>query len=156
MCADAHRARPPCESGATLIVALVLLVVLTVLGVSGLRTSAMELRMAANAEFQDAAFQLAENAIEVLLATRDSAGEADLGLDLASEPSFDGRVMIADRGLAAVPDAAFGAGELEAHHFDVTAEGRDARQARSIHTQSFYVVDGHLVRTFWKQDGIDD
>ena len=44
-----------------------------------------------------------------------------------------------------VPDAAFSlgvgtGGSVQAFHFDVVAEGRGPRGARSTHTQSFYVV----------------
>ncbi len=39
-----------------------------------------------------------------------------------------------------VPDAAFSVGEIEAFHFDITSVGRGPRNAKSAHTQSFYVV----------------
>ena len=44
------------QRGATLIVGLILLMVLTVLGVSGMNTSRMEVRMAGNTQFRQDAF----------------------------------------------------------------------------------------------------
>ena len=55
------------QTGATLIVGLVLLLVLTVVGVSGMNTATMELTMAANTQFQQDAFQLAEDAIDIAI-----------------------------------------------------------------------------------------
>ena len=53
------------QTGATLIVGLVLLLVLTVVGVSGMNTATMEITMAANTQFQQDAFQLAEDGIDI-------------------------------------------------------------------------------------------
>ena len=62
---DAIRARPPRrQAGIVLAIALLLLVVLTLLGTTGLVTAALELRMAANAQYQARAFEAAEFGIE--------------------------------------------------------------------------------------------
>lgn len=54
----------PRQRGAALIVGLVLLMVLTLLGVSGLTTATLELQMAGNTQQAQHAFQAAESAIE--------------------------------------------------------------------------------------------
>ena len=59
------------QTGATLIVGLVLLLVLTVLGVSGMNTATMEITMAANTQFHQDAFQMTEDAIDIVLGNRD-------------------------------------------------------------------------------------
>jgi type IV pilus assembly protein PilX len=51
------------QSGATLIVSLVILAVITLLGVASMRSSNMELRMAASARDRAVAFQRAESAL---------------------------------------------------------------------------------------------
>ena len=56
------------QKGAALVVGLILLVVLTILAVSGVFTANMELRMVRNTQSQERAFQAAEVAIEDALA----------------------------------------------------------------------------------------
>lgn len=51
--------------GSALIISLVMLVVLTLLGISGIKSSTLEIRMAANAEDRNRAFQAAEYALKV-------------------------------------------------------------------------------------------
>src|SRR5690606_37277184 len=56
------------QRGAALVVGLILLMVLTVLAISGMNTSTLELQMAGNTQFSENAFQAAETGIEVALA----------------------------------------------------------------------------------------
>lgn len=56
--------RAPAQSGAALAVTLILLVVLTLLALSGARLSAMELRLAANDELRVAAFEAAQSLVD--------------------------------------------------------------------------------------------
>jgi type IV pilus assembly protein PilX len=121
-----------------LIVGLVLLLVLTVIGVSGMNTATMEITMAANTQFQQDAFQLAEDGIDISIGTRAYSTDAVRVLDWLGNPDYDRRAVTTYR----MNTAAFGssAGELEAFHFDITAVGRGPRNAISQHNQSFYVV----------------
>jgi type IV pilus assembly protein PilX len=57
-----HAARR--ESGAALVVGLILLLVLTILAISGMTTASLELQMAGNEQYQERAFQSAESGIE--------------------------------------------------------------------------------------------
>jgi Tfp pilus assembly protein PilX len=57
-----------CEQGAALVTSLILLLVLTVLGVSTMSTVTMEMRMSANYQFLENAFQLAETGLDTDLA----------------------------------------------------------------------------------------
>jgi type IV pilus assembly protein PilX len=128
------------QRGATLIVGLVLLMVLTIVGVSGMNTATMEVQMAANTQFQQDAFQITEDALDIVLGTRDYTTEANRVVDWLGDPNFDRRAVSVYRLNTPVPDAAYSAGEVEAFHFDITAVGRGPRNATSTHTQSFYVV----------------
>ena len=56
------------QQGAALVIGLILLLVLTILAVSGVFTSTMELRMVRNNQSQERSFQAAEVAIEDALA----------------------------------------------------------------------------------------
>jgi type IV pilus assembly protein PilX len=55
------------QRGAALIVGLVLLMVLTVLAISAMRTATLDLTMAGNAQFRENAFQLAESGIQATM-----------------------------------------------------------------------------------------
>jgi type IV pilus assembly protein PilX len=139
----AHHRLPPLpasQRGATLIVGLVLLLVLTVVGVSGMNTATMEINMAANTQFQQDAFQMTEDGIDVMIGTRDYTTEAARTLDWVNNANYDRRAVTVYRLNTDVPDAAFSDEEYEAFHFDITSIGRGARNAQSQHTQSFYVV----------------
>ena len=61
---------PKRQRGAALIVGLVLLMVLTVLGISGMNSATLELTMAGNTQFGQDAFQAAETGIDLVLARR--------------------------------------------------------------------------------------
>jgi len=55
------------QHGAALVIGLVLLMVMTILAVSTMRTAALELAMAGNAQYKEKAFQLAESGIDDLI-----------------------------------------------------------------------------------------
>ncbi len=58
---------PSKQSGAVLAIALILLLVITLVGVSTLQTTGLEEQMAANVQFKNLAFQSSETAIEEAL-----------------------------------------------------------------------------------------
>ena len=140
------------QTGATLIVGLMLLLVLTVLGVSGMNTATMEITMAANTQFHQDAFQMTEDAIDIVLGNRDYTTSAPTTLNwlgrspYSSDPFFYGSLddfRIYKRALSAeeiTAGRAFSLGVFSAYHFDIQAVGLGPRNARSEHTQSFYVV----------------
>jgi type IV pilus assembly protein PilX len=128
------------QTGATLIVCLVLLLVLTVVGVSGMNTATMEVAMAANTQFQQDAFQLAEDGIEMAIGTREYATDAPRTIDWLDNANadYDRRAVTTYRMNTPAPGSSVG--ELEAFHFDTTSVGHGPRNALSQHTQSFYVI----------------
>ena len=128
------------QRGATLIVGLVLLLVLTVVGVSGMNMATMELNMAANTQFQQDAFQMTEDGLDTVLATRDYTTDTTRTLNWIGGTDYDRRAVTIYRQNTDVPDAAFSSDEVEAFHFDIRSIGRGPRNAQSEHTQSFYVV----------------
>jgi type IV pilus assembly protein PilX len=126
------------QTGATLIVGLVLLLVLTVVGISGMNTATMEITMAANTQYQEDSFQEAEDGIDIAIGTRAYSTDAPRTVNWLGNPDYDRRAVITYR----MNTLAFGssAGELEAFHFDILSVGVGSRNARSQHNQSFYVV----------------
>ena len=131
---------PASQRGATLVVGLVLLLVLTVVGVSGMNTATMEINMAASTQFQQDAFQMTEDAADTVLATRNYTTDSDRTLEWIGGTDYDRRAVTSYQLNTDVPDAAFSSDEVEAFHFDVRSVGRGPRNAQSEHVQSFYVV----------------
>jgi type IV pilus assembly protein PilX len=126
------------QTGVTLVVGLLLLLVLTVVGISSMNTATMEITMAANTQFQQDTFQQAENGIDIALATRAYSIDGPRTVDWLGNPNFDRRAVVTYQ----LSTHAWGnsAGELAAFHFDIESVGRGPRNALAQHTQSFYVV----------------
>ena len=128
------------QTGATLIVGLVLLLVLTVVGVSGMNTATMELTMAGNAEYQQDAFQAAEDAIDIAIGRREYdtsddpvplAALGDVNYDRWSETEFVCATDVPRGGFSPI---------FNAFHFETRATGRGPRNSPATHVQGFYVV----------------
>jgi len=140
------------QNGAALVVGLVLLVVITVLAISGMNTATTELAMARNDQNYENAFQAAETGLESALAQGLFNTFAPTNLvqnindhdEVRSEIVFEGSTMVPDRAFS------LGAGSgIAAYHFKATATAeskRDAgggttdRDASAVHSQAFYVV----------------
>jgi len=148
---------PGRQRGAALVVGLVLLMVLTVLAVSAMRTATLGLTMATNAQARESAFQLAESGIQATLRQVAASGidldavpacpatprpwssaELPWGTPVAV-PALRGRYEVRLCGLGATHDAlgsSFGFTQL---HYRIESRGRsDQRNAEAIHVQGFY------------------
>ena len=133
------------QQGATLVVGLVLLLVLTVLGVSGMNTATMEVTMASNTQFQEDAFQAAEDGIDIAIAQRNYTTVAPTTVaPLPGNPDYNRQSITTFMTTTPVPDLAFSmgtsTGSVQAFHFDIVSVGMGPRNARDTHNQSFYVV----------------
>ena len=131
------------QGGAALVVGLILMLVLTVLGVSGMTMSVSGLTMASNAQVQQNAFQAAETGIDLVIGQRNfvttgpvSVGPLALGngMQVAATQTFQANTL--------VPPLArgFSFGSMEAFHFDVVSVGNGPDNAQSTHNQSFFVI----------------
>ena len=132
---------PRRERGAALIIGLVLLMMLTVLTVSGMRAATLEITMAGNVQYAQNAFQAAETGIE-----RAMAGvELTTNIQLASHdlPDTTDTADTTTSWIGASPNlsggTSLGAG-FAAHHFEIVSVGTATRGATSTHTQGFFVV----------------
>jgi len=141
------------QQGAALVVGLILLVVITVLAISGMNTATTEIAMARNDQNYENAFQAAETGLETALARGQYDTVAPAVLDQYVSPSghefVDARIEFEDSTL--VPDKAFSLGVgsgIAAYHFVATSQaeskrdpGADTdRDASAVHTQAFYIV----------------
>jgi hypothetical protein len=144
----------PCnkQSGAALVVGLMLLVVITVLAVSGMNTATTELAMARNDQNYENAFQAAETGLEQALGQGqfNTVAGTTVTQIINSYDSVTATIAFEDSTL--VPDAAFslgvGGGGVVAYHFLATSVAMSERSpgittdrdSSATHTQAFYVV----------------
>jgi len=131
------------QHGAALVVGLILLLVLTLLAVSGMSTATFELTMAGNTQYSQNAFQNAETGIEVALQSGNyntfSSPRIPVGCDPANPaPPYCAETVY--QTTTAPFDGAYSIGSFSAYHFDIDSAGRAERDAASNHTQGFYVV----------------
>ena len=139
------------QHGAALVVGLILLVVITVLAISGMNTATTELAMARNDQNYENAFQAAETGLETALGQGlfSTLAGATITQTINTHDEVSTQVAFEDSTL--VPDKAFslGAGSgVAAYHFLAIsqAESRRApgsttdRDSTATHTQAFYVV----------------
>jgi type IV pilus assembly protein PilX len=129
------------QAGATLIVGLILLLVLTMLGVSGMNTATLEVQMARNTQLQQEAFQAAETGIDLSISLPNPPGFAPqpvpltpLGGGLYNAQAIKNCVFAQ----AGAPDAAYSPSVAKSWFFEIVAVGSGPQNARSTHTQSFY------------------
>ncbi len=139
------------QQGAALVVGLILLVVITVLAVSGMSTATTELAMARNDQNYENAFQAAETGLEQVLAmgSFNTVANTTLTQYITNNESFTAQIVYESQTL--VPDRGFSLGVgsgIAAYHFNATATaeskrlpgGTTDRDSSAVHTQSFYVV----------------
>lgn len=139
------------QEGAALVVGLVLLVVITVLAISGMNTATTELAMARNNQNYENAFQAAETGLEnaVSQGMFNTIANTNLVTNINAHDTVTTVIVFQDSTL--VPDRAFSLGVgsgIAAYHFTATATAeskRDAggttdRDASAVHSQAFYKV----------------
>lgn len=133
------------ERGSALIVALVFLVILTILGLSTMTTSRLELKMASNAQFADLAYQAAESGIDLTLATPsiktvlpDDPSDPPLaqsftvgGQSVATETR-----VVTEGGLI----EGFGARKFGKLHYEIDSLGTGPGGGEARHMQGFYII----------------
>jgi type IV pilus assembly protein PilX len=139
------------QQGAALVVGLILLVVITVLAISGMNTATTELAMARNDQNYENAFQAAETGLELALSQGNFSTLANANVTQEINDNDNVSTLIAFERSTHVPDRAFSLGVgsgIAAYHFLSTAtasslrdpDGTTDRDSNAIHTQAFYIV----------------
>ncbi len=150
----AHRQRAR-QDGAALIVGLILMMVLTVLAVSTMRTATVELAMAGNMQYLEKARQLAEagivdamkqidNELYMPVADETVAGVWVPGIVFGNLEPLTGDAYTVDIRYLHSGDPPVGSSggrfDMQAHFFELQSTGRTtARNARSILRRGFYI-----------------
>lgn len=119
---SAHR-----ERGAVLIVSLILLVILTLLGMSVMNTSQLEERMAANVQEVNQSFHSAETGLSWAIDNEDFLPDVDVPATTESIPSGIGRSDELEYSLRHIADANPGGlwdvVQFRSAHFDIESIG---------------------------------
>jgi type IV pilus assembly protein PilX len=131
------------QRGAALVVGLILLLVLTLLAVTGMNTATTELIMAGNEQFRQNAFQAAETGIEQALATLSNVPTNGLPVTANNVPvpnSTTDAYSTSSRYLESRSDLLMSSnGKFVSHYFDITSTGTSSRNASVRHVQGAYL-----------------
>ena len=143
------------QQGAALVVGLMLLVVITVLAISGMNTATTELALVRNDQASETAFQAAETGLATALSRGQfvTAGATAMTQTPTSNQNIATTIRFEDSTM--VPDRAFSLGVgsgIAAYHFLATSQAdflRDPgnttdRDSSATHTQAFYIVGPEL------------
>jgi len=133
------------QSGAALIISLILLMVLTVLAISTMRTASLGLLMAGNAQFRENAFRLAQSGIDATIRGPERVGAGDCP---AAAP--DPAVAVAELGGTYVTSVCY-RGEgitlgnsvplFPSYNYEVVSTGlTEARDARATLVQGYALI----------------
>ncbi len=141
------------EQGAALVIGLVLLVVVTVLAVTGMNTATTELAMARNHQNYENAFQAAETGLEAAMSRGRYPTVGTINTTTNINANDTVAVLIEYERPTLVPDRAFSLGVgngVSAYHYLATATADSKRQgtagaatdrdSSAVHTQAFYIV----------------
>ncbi len=138
----------PNQRGMALIMALVILLILTILGVTAMTTSSLEEKMSGNIQEQNRAFQAAESGINKVLV--DPNALVPNGSYAPTPYTFDG----GKSGTAAVKvkflefsvprrrpcPACFSAKEFQSANFDIASTGTTITNAKSVNSQGVELI----------------
>jgi len=142
------------QTGATLVVSLILLLVLTILGISTMSMASMEMRMAANNQYLENAFQLAETGIETVIQAFNSTGNFPAPGFPNCPPTavmpLGGATAVVDlRGTFRTgtgfcgqsPDFSGGSslGKISQFHYRIDSRGASQSGSASLNRQGFFI-----------------
>jgi len=131
------------QRGAALVIGLILLLVLTLLAVSGMSSASLEFIMAGNEQYRANAFQAAEAGIEQSLRTAVfNPAAAPQNLAGVTTPTDSWTSVVAPQlGGAALP-AIWGNSwnSFSTFHFEVQSTGTSARGALALNTQGIAII----------------
>lgn len=147
----AKRPAPLAQRGAALVVGLLLLLVLTVLAISGMNTSTLELVMAGNTQFYQNAFQASETGIEraLVFGAFNPSGSTE-NVPASGTPEAIPDTNDRDKFLATITPQLGGAPQpalwgsswdsFSTYHFEIESTGTSARNAVATNFQGLAVI----------------
>src|SRR5262245_55090546 len=132
------------QRGAALVVGLILLVILTLLAVSGMNTASVELVMAGNEQYRQRAFQASGTGIEEALSELATVPQTSTGktlADVAVKKTTTEKYTVTSKYVGDdlnVPG--FSTGKFVGLHYEITSDGFSSRNAHSQQKQGAYII----------------
>lgn len=134
------------QRGAALVIGLLMLVILTLLAISGMNAASTELIMAGNEQYRQKAFNASSAGIEQALVDLDKAKQdlltptttpktAITGGDASDSYTTSTQYEGEDDNVAG-----FTAGRFAALHYQITSTGTAVRQSTSVQNQGAYLI----------------
>jgi type IV pilus assembly protein PilX len=137
------------QQGAVLAVSLIILLVLTILGITAMRSVSMEEKMASNAMSRNTAFSASESATisargsMATVANMESALSSPLTLPVTVNTTVSSTAVVTFRQLTNAPNnsVVLGSNLRKSYNFDISSTGRlDAANARTVTQEGIYIV----------------
>jgi type IV pilus assembly protein PilX len=131
------------QQGAALVVGLLLLLVLTLLAVSGMNSASLEFIMAGNEQYRSNAFQAAEAGIEQTISQANfNPGSPPQNLNGAPTPNDTWATSVTPQLLGVPLPAIWGNSwnSFSTYHFEISSTGTSTRGARAINLQGVAVI----------------
>lgn len=150
-----HASRPRSQSGAALVVALVLLVALSLMAISSMNTATLDLIMAGNEQYRSQAFVAAEAGVEQAFlddTLYDSTADSAEVTGTSGGGTFEYQVTRPNAGKVETTPSNNSFGTFGAVHFRVTSTGTSQRGTTTTVTQELYEV----VKTSSDYDCLND
>lgn len=134
------------QRGAALVVGLVLLVILTLLAISGMNTSSTELLMAGNEQFRQNAVQASAAGIEDAMTVLQNVPQklntpVVVNQDVPSAANPEDKYTTSSQYLGEQQFVSgYSVGKYVGFHYEITSTGNSSRNAQAVTTQGAYVV----------------
>ena len=133
------------QRGAALVVAMMLLLVLTILAISGMNSASLEFVMAGNEQFHQNAFQAAETGIADALANVTFNPDPTLPTAKrngtpATGDAFNSETIPQLNGLGLPSDEGSSRGKYVTYHFEIASIGTSSRSATATNVQGVQVT----------------
>jgi type IV pilus assembly protein PilX len=140
-----HKAAAPAQSGAALVVGLLLLVILTLLAISGMNTATTELIMAGNEQYRQKAFNAAGAGIEEALVKLPTVPQTSTPVDstktkVQDSPTGEEYVTRSQYQGDDLNLPGFSSGKFVGFHYEIVSTGTAVRGATSVQRQGAFVV----------------
>ena len=138
---------PARERGAALVIGLILLMVLTLLAVTGMNTASTELIMAGNEQYRQNAFQAAETGIENAVAVLPTVPQSTIPTVVPNTTTAGTTYAQYTTSTLYEGDdlnvPGYSAGKYVGLHYEITSTGSTTvRNASAVHRQGAFVVQG--------------
>jgi type IV pilus assembly protein PilX len=131
------------QSGAALVIGLILLLVLTILAISGVNSASLEFFMAGNEQFRQNAFQAAETGIERAMVGGTYNPAAAAQTIAGSNTATDTYTATITPQVGGLPQPALWGNSwnsFSTYHFEIASTGAAVRNARALNNQGVAVI----------------